>query len=223
MISICMPYWDRQTQLDSSLDLYRALYPDVDLEVSIADDGSQTPVYATGCLITFLPKKAAALNPCVPINVAVKASHGDVIVLTNPEVHHRDQILQEMHAELRRAGTRGYVTASCRNDSGEWLAHSTIKGGEEGRGPFPHGSQFHFCAMLYRSLWYRAGGFDEDYRDGQAFDDNDWLWRLDDAGAQFCHRDDLIVHHEKSHTSWPKGGWHRNAALLRSKWGHRWL
>ena len=124
MISICMPYWDRQTQLDSSLDLYRALYPDVDLEVSIADDGSQTPVYATGCLITFLPKKAAALNPCVPINVAVKASHGDVIVLTNPEVHHRDQILQEMHAELRRAGTRGYVTASCRNDSGEWLAHS---------------------------------------------------------------------------------------------------
>lgn len=85
----------------------------------------------------------------------------------------------------------------------------------------PEGSGFHFCAMLNRTLWDKAGGFDEDYRDGHACDDNDWLWRLESAGAKFLMRDDLVVQHFQSEVNWG-GRLARNRRLLKQKWGHRW-
>jgi GT2 family glycosyltransferase len=223
MISICMPYWQRQELLDQSLAAYRRLYDDMDLEICIVDDGSPRPVNAPGCRVTHLPIKRCALNPCTPINQAVNMATADIIVLTNPEIEHRERILPEMCSRLLDQGENAYLTAACVDGDGKWLAHSSIKGGIEGRGPMPDGAQFHFCAMFYRSLWDKAGGFDEEYRDGQAFDDNDWLWRLEDAGARFCHCDDLVVHHHKTGTRWPYGGWALNARRLNAKWGHKWL
>lgn len=221
MISICMPYFNRRELLSRTLASFDRLYDDI--EVSICDDGSKEAPLAPGCIVTTLERKDHALNPCVPINTAVNASHGDIIVLTNPENEHRDDVLSPMLEELNRIGPDGYVTASCKNPDGRWLAHSTIEGATPLRGPMPDGAQFHFCAMLHRELWDRAGGFDEDYRPGQAFDDNDWLWRLEAAGAQFSHLDSCIVYHTPTGTKWPAGGWQRNAALLTAKWRHRWL
>ena len=94
MISLCMPYWQRQPELDRSLAAYRRVYGDrLALEVSIADDGSPAPVRAPECIVTTLPAKNVGLNPCVPINAAVRASSADVIVLTNPEIEHREDVL----------------------------------------------------------------------------------------------------------------------------------
>ncbi len=219
MISICMPYYNRQAYLDRALAAYREHYGEI--EINICDDGSDPPVLAPGCRVIHLPGKKEALNPCVPINRAVSIALQDVIVLTNPEMVHTFPILDEMRRTLDDLGERAYVTASCKQGE-TWLAHSSIGGGESGRGPMPEGGQFHFCAMFHRSLWDKAGGFDEDYREGQAFDDNDWLWRLEDAGAIFAHRDDLIVQHFHTGTKWPAGGWHRNRDLLVAKWGHKW-
>ena len=42
MISIIMPYWNRLELLKRSLDRMGELYYDVDMEVIIADDGSDT-------------------------------------------------------------------------------------------------------------------------------------------------------------------------------------
>ena len=211
-----MPYFNRQALLDRSLTAYRELYTAI--EVSICGVGSGAPVQAPGCVVTTLPRKTEALNPCVPINRAVEASHGDVIVLTNPENEHREPILPAMLEDLQRLGADGYVTASCWDDRGMWIAHSSVTGGSDGRGYMPPGSQFHFCAMFHRSLWDKAGGFDEDYRDGSHFDDNDWLARLFVAGAMFHHRDDLIVYHHPTGTKWPAGGWAKNQARFIDKW-----
>lgn len=216
VISVCMPYYQRQALLDQSLAAYRAHYGDI--EISICDDGSPDPVKAPGCVVTTLPRKLGALNPCVPINRAVEAASGDVLVLTNPEIEHRTPILDAMLEDLEALGPKGYVTASCYDDRGIWIAHSSIKPFENGRGYMPAGSQFHFCAMFYRSLWDEAGGFDEDYREGSHFDDNDWLMRLERAEAKFKHRDDLITYHHPTGTSWPEGGWQRNAVLFARKW-----
>ena len=223
VISVCMPYYngasmsgDRQALLDVSLAAYRRLY---DVEISICDDGSPVPVNAPGCVVTSLPTKDYALNPCVPINRAVDASSGDVIVLTNPEIEHREDVFSRMLEALEPGG---YVTASCR-DRSRWIAHSSIPHEASAlRAPRPEGSQFHFCAMFHRELWDKAGGFDEDYREGHAFDDNDWLWRVEDVGARFVHLDDCVVYHTHTGTKWPKGGWERNAMMLASKWGHKW-
>jgi len=216
MISVCMAYYMRQEALDHSLRALRALYAELELEIVICDDGSPISVSAPGCRIVTLPTKGYALNPCVPINRAVAASTGDVIVLTGPEIEHREPVLMAMFADL---GPDDYVIAACRDGVDRWLCASSVRPGENGRGPMPIGSGFHFCTMLHRSLFDRAGGFDEDYRAGQAFDDNDWLFRLERAGARFKMRDDLVVWHHQVPCLWPIGGHARNLRLFESKWG----
>lgn len=216
MISICMPYYMRQEALDRSLAALRLRYHGLALEIVICDDGSPIPVRAPGCRIVTLPVKDYALNPCMPMNRAVAHARGDILVLTGPEIEHRTAVLSAMAADL---GPDDYVIAACRDVSGRWLCASHIRGGEDGRGAMPLGSGFHFCAMLHRSLFARAGGFDEHYRAGQAYDDNDWLFRLARAGAQFRLRDDLVVWHHRVPCTWPVGGRERNRLLFDRIWG----
>ena len=90
MISVCMPYWERPAELERSLVAYKKVYGEtMDLEFSICDDGSThkpvVPRHDKRFIVTTLPRKLRAMNPCVPINRAVRASTGDVIVLTNPK------------------------------------------------------------------------------------------------------------------------------------------
>jgi glycosyltransferase involved in cell wall biosynthesis len=216
MISLCMPYYSRQEALDRSLRSLRVHYPALEFEIVICDDGSPVTVYAPGCWVVRLPRKGHALNPCVPMNRAVADARGDILVLTGPEIEHRAPVLGAMVADL---GPNDYVIAACRDTAGPWLCASSVRGGEDGRGAMPAGSGFHFCAMLHRALFERAGGFDEDYREGQAFDDNDWLFRLERAGARFRLRDDLVVWHHRVPCAWPVGGHERNRRLFDAKWG----
>lgn len=216
MISLCMPYYMRQDALDRSLTSLRKHYEDGQYEIVICDDGSPIPVRAPACVVTSLPIKDHALNPCVPMNRAVARSSGDVIVLTSPEIEHPTPVLDAMARDL---GPLDYVIAACLDASGAWLCASHVRGGVNGRGSMPPGAGFHFCAMLRRWLFDLAGGFDEDYRQGQAFDDNDWLFRLQRAGARFRMRDDLVVtHHSTTRPAWPAGGWERNRRLFELKW-----
>lgn len=212
MVSTCAPFWNRQPALDEMVATYRSLYPGV--ELSICDDGSIPPAKAPeGVILTRLAEKSRSLNPCVPINRAVAASSGDVIVLTNPEVVHRESVLGTMFEALETPWD--YVTARCYDVvSRLWLAGPEVDYSTGGRLPVPPGAHFHFLAMLHRSLWDRAGGFDEDYREVQGCDDNDWLWRLSRVGARF-RTAPVTVYHERSTTRWdlPHG-----REMFRRKW-----
>lgn len=220
-VSVCMPYWLSTRHYGAvATTVASVLRLDASIEVSLCDDGSpDKPLVADHPQVrqTVLPIKHRALNPCVSMNAAVNRSTRPVIVLTNPGIEIRPGMLERMLAELDE---NTYVAAACRDvDTRRWLCHSTVKGGEHGRGPMPAGSGFHFLAMLTRTLWHKAGGFDEDYRDGQGYDDNDFLWRLHRAGAKFKVLDDVVIEHKRSTTVWPDGGLDRNRALFESKWG----
>lgn len=195
MISVCVPYWQRQSALDRMFADFGRLYSHLELEIVVCDDGSAVPaVVPRGAKLVRLPGKAGPLNPCVPINAAVAASSGDVIVLTNPEIEHREPVLSEMLHLLEDPDD--YVVARCWDvDREMWLADESVDYSKNGRLPVPPGGHFHFCAMLRRSLWEKAGGFDEGYRHGQACDDNDWLWRLHRVGARFRLARDVVYHH----------------------------
>lgn len=218
MLSVCMPYWQRQAALDRSLGAYRSVYEDRALEISIADDGSPEPVVAPGCLVTRLPAKTIGLNPCVPINAAVRASTAGVVVLTNPEIEHRADVFTGMLALLQDPDD--YVTVPCRDVNGMWLAGPQVDYSKNGRLPVPPGAHFHFCAMLTRELFERVGGFDEGYRHGRSCEDNDWLWSLEAAGARFHTAPGVVWHHATPHAF---AGTHAsNRERLVGKWGHRW-
>lgn len=165
-----------------------------------------------------------ALNPSVPFNRGVAAARGDILVLTNPEVVHTRAILGGMLETLTALGPKGYVAAACWSPkAGWWYCHSQLgpRPKERGRGAMPEGSGFHFCSMLRRSLFDEVGGFSEEYRDGQGYEDNDLLWKLHAAGAHFAIRDDLVTEHvDCPRTAWPVGGAARNREIFEGKWQH---
>jgi len=216
-ISVCMPYWNRQAELDRSLAAYRRIYKHLDLEFSICDDGSPVPVNAPGCIVTSMPKKHIGLNPCVPFNAAVRASTGDVVVLTNPEIEHKEDVFTVMLKLLEKEND--YVTVACRDVKGMWLAGPQVDYSKNGRLPVPKGAHFHFCAMMRRELWEKSGGFDEAFRNGIACDDNDLLWNMEKAGANFRLAPGLVWHYKTPHGR--KGTLASNRDLLYSKWGHK--
>jgi hypothetical protein len=219
MISVCMPYWNRPKELDRSMAAYTKAYPDLAIEFSICDDGSFQPLQARwpGMKITRLPFHASAMNPCVPINAAIRAATHDIIVLTNPEIEHREPVFHQMLAALQ--GPDDYVMAACiEATTGAWI------GGAEaplapvgGRLPIPPGSDLHWCVMFHRELFERAGGFDEAYRNGIGCDDNDWVWKLHAVGANFKRVPGVVYHYRTPHR-WT-GTLEKNAALLEKKWG----
>lgn len=222
MISIVMPYWKRADTAKRAFNTLRQ-YDYLDFEVVCVDDGChdlENPGYPW-LRIERLEKKEIAKNPCVPINHGVKVSHGDVIVITGPDILHNTPVLPKMLQELHRTGENGYVLAACWYErENEWHCHSSLidqNGWHRCGVKQPKGSGFHFCAMFNRSLWDKSGGFDERYRDGVGYDDPDWVNRVAKAGAVFRMRDDLIVEHTRdgAESQWSENS---NRALYNSLW-----
>lgn len=193
MMSVCLPYWDRQHALDGMFRNYDAVYPGLPIEFSVCDDGS--PVSGKvprGVTLTRMPVKTEALNPCAPINRAVNASTGEIIVLTNAEIRHTEPTLLMMRGLLE--DDLDYVTATCTDPRRGLLAGEGVDYTKAGRLPVPPGAHFHFLAMFTRKLWEKAGGFDEAYRHGLGCDDNDWVWRCAAAGARFRLTPSTVEH-----------------------------
>lgn len=219
MISLILPYWDRQEAADKalkSLEIYKGL----DLEVIVVDDGNkipfQVPVSPLNIKVVTLTQKDTPKSCVVPWNEGVKASSGDVIILSCAEVIHESPIIEQMKSELDIMGKDGYVLASawC-PETNEWHCHSSIRTPRN-----VWGTGLSFFGMMNKELFYRAGGFDERYRDGAGYEDNDFINRLLCVGAEFKIRDDLKVVHPKKGAaiSWPAGAFEKNYELFKNKW-----
>lgn len=226
MISLLLPYWERQEATDKALCLMAQHYMDLDLEIIIVDDGSPEPFVAPTLLpldikVWRLPTKIEAKNACAPYNAGAQIAKGDFIAISNPENLHRKPILEAMRDAVK--GDADYVMAAAWSEEQKrWHAHSSMtRNNVNDVGAYvPREAQYHFMTMMRRSLWDKSGGFDEDYRDGAGYDDPDFVRRLHAAGANFIMRDDLIVEHPRAgaHAKWTKGGFARNRALFLSKW-----
>lgn len=228
MISLILPYWDRQVATNESLRLMVEHYHDLDLEIVVVDDGNEIPFHASAALplkikVVRLPIKSFPLNPCVPYNRGVEAAEGEYIALSNPEILHKRPVLQRMLAKAMAEGESAYVMAACWcAEELRWHAHSTLRRSDDSDvGAYvPAGADYHFMSVLHRSLWNKAGGFDEGYRDGAGYDDPDFVRRLDRARAKFFMCDDLVVNHPRkgARANWTREMFERNRALFMGKW-----
>jgi hypothetical protein len=224
VISLILPYWDRQAAADKALALIAKNYADMPLQVVVIDDGNaepfRLPQLPLSLICKRLPKKDEPKSPVTCWNEGVALAQGDIIVLSCIEVLHEEPVLAQMAAELERMGPDGYVLAAawCPELS-EWHCHS--RGRSEYAPELPGGFGRAFCGMMHRSLYEAAGGFDEDYRDGAGYEDIDFAYRMIHAGAKVKIRDDLVVIHPKSgaKTRWRAEQFAINEALLRGKWG----
>ena len=220
MISLILPYWQRQPAADVALRLLADTYGDTALEVVVVDDGSPDPFYAPmldlSLTVIRLPAKAVPKSPVTCWNEGVKAASGDILALSCIEVLHRGPVMDDMLDQLEDMGPDGYVLAAawC-PEQRAWHTHSSVPVPQ-----CPTGTGLAFLGMMHRDLYERAGGFDEDYRDGAGYEDRDFIHRLHRAGAQFAIRDDLVVTHPKTGATirWPAEAFSRNQQLFESKW-----
>jgi len=219
MISLILPYWDRQQAADKALKSLE-IYKDLDLEVIIVDDGNKVPFKVPDSPLNIkvitLPEKDVPLSPVVPWNRGVKECSGDIIILSCIEVLHEEPIIEQMKERLETIGRHGYVLASawC-PESREWHCHSSIKTPRN-----VWGTGLSFFGMMYKDMYLKSGGFDEKYRDGAGYEDNDFINRMLAAGAEFDICDDLKVIHPKTNATikWPAGAFQKNEAIFYDKW-----
>jgi glycosyltransferase involved in cell wall biosynthesis len=229
MISLILPYWNRQKAADNALALLIKHYAQLDLEVVVVDDGNRVPYVAPAhapfpIKVVRMPLKDIPMDACSAVNRGVAESSGDVIALSGVEMLHHKPVLGAMLEELQRGDEMTYVIAAVWNpDSSRWHVHSSISGIPVCGVPMPKGSHYHFMTMLRRSLWDKAGGLDEEYRQGTGYDDPDFLKRLERVGTKFVIRDDLVVEHPKkdARSNWGPGMFERNKRLFISKWGRK--
>jgi hypothetical protein len=226
VISLILPYWRRQQAANEALALLARHYAADLVEVIVVDDGDPVPFVDPGyrpIKVVRLPEKRAAMATCVPLNRGVEASTGDLIALSCVEMLHNTPVLYEMEREFVDAPDNTYVLAAVRCDEQDrWHCHSSVAGKPCEGIPMPEGSGLNFLSMMRRSFWDRVGGFDEDYRKGIAFDDNDFVKRLEKAGAKFIIRDDLIVQHPRKGAKalYIRAQHEHNRQLFVRKWAH---
>lgn len=219
-LSLILPYWDRQEAANKAFKLLEEQYADLDMEIIVMDDGNAIPFVAPDVNLDIrtirLPLKHEPKSPVTVWNEGVKAARGDIIVLSCVEILHKEPVLLQMKEELKRMGMDGYVLAAawCPEEA-KWHCHSTVKLPRN-----PEGTGLSFCSMMYKELYDRAGGFDEEYRDGAGYEDNDFINRLLAVGARFNILDDLVVIHPKSGASisWKPEAFARNEAMFYAKW-----
>jgi hypothetical protein len=224
MISLLLPYWDRQAAANKALSTLAESYSGLQIEVIVIDDGNPVPFVAPQSFplklrVIRMPTKNEPRPPAAAWNAGARAASGDLLALSCIEVQHPHPVLWEMAAQLQEIGRDGYVLASA------WCPEQRAwhcGGGAQIWDHFPVGVGGSFLSMMHRTLFERIGGFDEDYMDGAGYEDRDFVRRLQCAGAQIVVRDDMVVHHPKrgANIKWPPEGFSRNEQLYRSKWGN---
>lgn len=232
-LSIVLPYWKRGQALALWLKTCADLYADkpIRMEVIVIDDGSPIDqawpvidrfVPPSNVFVRFeqLPIKHRWKNPCVPINVGVSLADSQFIMLTNPECIHKNAFLPEALEELRNGGENDTIVCSVWDEEDDrFLAHSKIA-------PY----RYHYANLMRKSFFSKAGGFDEDYREGYCFDDPDFVERAEKAGVAWKDRDRYELVHLALDTKITKFSgeekelkkelWLKNFNLFQEKWGH---
>jgi len=164
------------------------------------------------------------INPCYPYNVGVRESNGDIIILSSPETFHSTNIyditnnfselnnntyllfsvfcvtdlnlindlLIDFGANIKsfdnnkklfyqNLGENGY---DFNNRYGSWYLHSKYRA-----------SGLNFFTALTREKYYELSGFDERFRAGTGFDDDEFKDRLIQSGVNFIYYDDTVAIH----------------------------
>ena len=218
MISIVMSYYNRLAQLRYTLKtISRSQIKDI--EIVIVNDFS-APEECPDCLVNEFPNldiqiihmqdqiaKKNYCNPCVPYNVGLRASRGDLVVVQNPECCHMGDVLAYVKENLLSGTYLSFHCWSCvKNETlvlqetdhleliptkkSRWYNHETER-------PVA----FHFCNAITRQDLICTNGFDERYALGHNWDDAEILYRIKKICQTQFVADPYVIHqyHHKSY------------------------
>lgn len=139
-------------------------------------------------------------NPATLFNQGAKLANGDYLIITNPEVFHKENILKGLDSIIKEKG-ECYIVCSCLSGDIEnkfiddfesfnitpkmWYQHSQYRN-----------ALFHFCSCISKKKYFEIGGFDERYKNGVAYDDDQFRDDVGRSGILFVISDNLLTIHQ---------------------------
>lgn len=219
LVSLILPYYNRKNYIDVTLDSFSYLYWGYrdSLQIVIVDDKSNdenrleelVDFYSENLRIKLIRiENKKGINPCYPINVGVRQSDGDIIMLSSPEIFHTKNMF-DVSNNFEKLSDDSYLQFSvfCITDKGlidglfRGFVNETIdkmnhmnKFFYEGLGLNGYGFAnqwgswythskiatgcYNFLSACTRKTYYDIGGFNEAYINGTGYDDTDFRDRL---------------------------------------------
>jgi glycosyltransferase involved in cell wall biosynthesis len=226
-----MAYYNRPEVLANTLLVYSRLdeYSEP-VEIIIVDDGStlRPQRWDPNLNVRYIRLDRPGTNPCLPFNIAVKAASNDTIVLTNPEC-------LPLHNVGRMEGVKGYEVWSCLSmtkamsekgfDAVDVLGHPYAATQDGGEGWYVHPKYnprpLHFLAAMPRQSFLDIGGFDEDFRMGVAYEDDDFVRRIHLAGLPVTIRREVVLHQWHYGRTGQEGKSNVGRAIVKAQEGNR--
>lgn len=209
--SILFPYYNRYGQTLNTINNFYKLYGNRnDWEVIIAESyNNLNSTVLHDQLINIIsysnklrinvkyvyPKRDNKFSPVILFNEAAKVSSGKFYIISNPETYHVTNILSQMDSHFDDHPGRYYV-ASCMNvdENGNalgWYQHSKVRN-----------ACYHFCTGISAELYRTIGGFDENYTNGIAYDDNDFINNIRFRKIKIVADDEMITAHQRHDSSY---------------------
>lgn len=214
-LTIVMPYWRRANVLLETLKFLDSTYRnELNLQVIVVDDGSHdVEVNHDWVNLIRLPKKTGPKNPCTPFNIGIDQVKTEFICLTNPETISFDPILVDLLDIAKRTSENAYLLPAVFCDGHQqWKQHSKFIN-----------CGLHWLTVCRTELVKKAGKFDEDYRDGAGWEDNDFVRRLEQVDTLFVNCDHLTAVHQRlkqNNLVWPAHMTFKNQDIYLKKWGN---
>lgn len=220
-ISIVMAYHNRRTQLVRTLDsINKTKYDKKLLEIIIINDCSSNEhnindlpiIYNELNIKLFNVDKIDKdwVNSCVTYNIGFSYIKYDKVIIQNPECYHNDDILTYTDKNLT---DKKYLSFGCyslnthetNNKNYEYIELLDKKFDLAcSSGWYNHTeyrpSYYHFCSAITKDNLSELKGFDEDYKDGIGWDDNEFLHRINLLGLDTKIINEPFVFHQ-SHSS----------------------
>lgn len=185
MISIIVPNYNHSFLIPVLMKSYnRYPFKDDEVEMIIVDDCSEDPFLEMLKLslkhvkpwftVRAFETNQRMTNPCKPLNIAVKKSKGDIIILNAMDVVPVTDVLPVIHKAHKEAPNlylmpKLYMDMCCV----EWQETCA-------------------CVSMTRKMYEELGGWDERYK-CIGMEDLDFLWRVKESGY-IVKRDPSMVY-----------------------------
>lgn len=206
--SLLLPYYNRP-ELQYALESIKKFYwHRTDLEIILIEDTKtyndkkqheqlcnivKTYMKETYCKFLIVLDKIVSYNSASKYNTGYAAAQGDILILSNPETLHLNDLLTFLD---KQNFENDYYVFDCMavdlavNEKGEicykfkqWYEHATIQ------------RNYHFCSAISLKNFYKIGGFNEDLNNGIAYEDDFFIARIKQYNITIHNINHLQVAH----------------------------
>jgi len=135
--------------------------------------------------------------PGFAINIGVKQSSGDILILCCAEMFHINQTIAELTRPILDDPKLLGIPVGKDDRDGAFLEHINEHNGTFEMDPLNKCAWLYtkmpFLMAMHRNQFYEIGGYDEDFV-GIAYDDSDFIERLLRNGCSYCETGAITVH-----------------------------